>query len=378
MGRAWCIVGLLAALTTSGFAQILTVYSDQGFPENGAGVFAGGDQASPPVFEGTSTLVPPPEGQTSFRTQASSWWFWGFNYAGRQDLSAYQSGEFRFWVNASRGDVIVELKNSAGTDFVFTTLAQEGWAAGDAGHWKLIRIPLAGVSPTDLATFKTFAFSLGAGAVVYIDNVHFVDTTTAAIFNVAVLNNATNLPDTLSWSATLPAGWVVANQHVQLTIDSDLTSWGVQVYTDNTAATASPRFDATATTPGDPGSNPAGIVDSVTKTSALALAWTVKDSSITVPAAANPSNAADPNSFQWLYLQDRATPTIPSENAAAFVNGEPYATVKSNAGIHFGGADAEFGGDNPPNNIFFEVNLGNAVTPRNYSTNTLTFEYFTL
>lgn len=379
MRRFAYFMGLLTVLTVSGSAtQILTVYSDQGFPENGAGVFAGGDSAAPPVFEGTSTLVSPPEGQTSFRTQAPSWWFWGFSYAGSKDLSAYQ--ELRFWVNSSGDDVIVELKNSSGTDFVFTSLSRQGWTAGDAGHWKLIRIPLtgAGISPTDLANFKTVAFSYGGAGTVYIDDVRFVDTTAAAMFDVAVLNNATNLPDTLSWSASLPAGWVLANQHVQLTIDSDLTSWGVQIYTDNTAATASPRFDTTAVTPGLPGSNPAGIVDSVTKTSTLPLAWTVKDSSITAVTAANPSNTSDPNSFQWLYLQDRATPTISAENSTAFVNGEPYATVKSNAGIHFGGGNAEFGGDNPPNNVFFEVNLSNAVTPRNYSTNTLTFEYFTL
>src|SRR5581483_4450060 len=109
---------------------------------------------------------------------------------------------------------------------------------------------------------------------------------------------------------------------------------------------ASPRFASSAPA-GQPGSNPAGLVRVESPSLRIPVAWSIK-SQAAPPAAADPGNAADANSFQWLYLEDKATPAIASENTTAFANNDPFVVVKNNLGIHFGQKPTDFGAENPP------------------------------
>ena len=178
---------------------------------------------------------------------------------------------------------------------------------------------------------------------------------------------------------TLPISFVRSGAYAQ--IDSTVTAAGgaIQVYTDNTASDASPQFTYTGSTTS---ANPVGLVDMTTTTKALPLAWSVKDTTTTAPTAANPTDSGDPNSFQWLIMKDRQTPTSAALGSTQFTDGEPYVTVKrvvdaGNSGIHFGGADTEFGAASAPDFVYFQADFRNAVTPRTYKTSVLRFEAYT-
>ena len=182
------------------------------------------------------------------------------------------------------------------------------------------------------------------------------------------------------WSGvTLPTSFVRSGAYAQ--IDSTITAAGgaVQLYTDNTAADASPLFTYVGSTTS---ANPVGLVDMTTTTRALPLAWSVKDTTASAPTAANPTDSTDANSFQWLIMKDKQTPTNVALGSTQFTNGEAYVTVKrvvdaGNSGIHFGGADTEFGAASAPDFVYFQADFRNAVTPRTYKSNVMRFEAYT-
>jgi len=382
ISRRLVLASLLALLCRSASAEIYTIFSDEGFPPSTASsnVDAYGNYSA---FDPNSTDLAPPEGAQSFKMTLADNTFagWTFDYGSLQDLSRFQVGELRFWIYSTTPNIEIDVKNNndpgnptdSANYVIRIPLQSAPYNLGSSlNQWTLIRIPLS--SPLHTLSNVEFPFvatASGSPGTFYVDDVRYVDTTTSPIFNVAVLNNTTNLSDTFSWNAASPAGWSVANQHIQLTLDPNVVSWGVQIYTDNTASDANPKWAGPA------GTNPAGLVDTTLGTRAVPLAWSIKDSSITAPSAADPNNTGDLNSYQWLFMKDKATPNIPATNTTAFFNGDPYMEVKSNQGIHFGGAPTEFGADNPPNNIFLEANFTSAITPLTYSTNKITVEYYT-
>ena len=181
---------------------------------------------------------------------------------------------------------------------------------------------------------------------------------------------------------TLPASWVRSGAYLQLNSTITVAGGGIQVYTDNKAADASPQFTLrSGVTVGSPGSNPAGLVDTTTTTKRLSMAWSIKDTTSAAPTADNP-NSGGADSFQWLFMKDRQTPTIVLENTTAFTNGEAFVTVKrivddGESGIHFGQAPTEFGAAPSPDFVYFQADFNTAVTPRRYFTSTLRLEAYT-
>jgi len=186
---------------------------------------------------------------------------------------------------------------------------------------------------------------------------------------------ATNAPDTaINWTGvTIPAGYVLAADYIQLDSTITAVTGGIEIYTDNTAADANPHYNGVISPTTQ---TPAGLVDTTTPTTKLPTAWSIK-ATLGAPVADNP-NAGGPNSSQWLFHEDRAQVAVPSQSAAAFVDGDPYITVKNAIGIHFGQLVTEFGAAPSPNYIYTEANFGSAVTPRTYQTSTLRLEAFTL
>ena len=165
-----------------------------------------------------------------------------------------------------------------------------------------------------------------------------------------------------------------------------------QIYTNNTASTANPKFSTTVQS-GKVGSNPAGMVDVQAPSQTLPLAWSIKAGAqaptAVTPTAAEPNNnglngnPTDPNAFQWLYMEDSATPAIPASGTGTFSNGDPFITVKNNSRIHYAQGPgneplypAQLGATDSPNYIFLEANFGAAVAPQTYQTSKLTVEFY--
>jgi hypothetical protein len=374
--RAWrsTAAGFLSAIALftakAVHADILTIYSDHVIA--GRDVFVWGDQQT--SWAGDYGVAPL-EGLKSFRTNSVNWGGWGVFYdpsSTAVDLSAYSAGELRFWLRSNTPNIKVSLEYA--THAKATWDLTPFWNPANANQWVLYRIPLSGVALNNL--FSPFQISTEASGTFDVDNVHYMTPTSPVRFDVSVRNRSDNsvAPAITFSGAQAGAGWFVADQYVRVETSPDRTSWGIQIYTDNMAPDANPTFTP-ATAAGQPGSNPAGLIDTVNRSKRLPMAWSIKGSTITAPSAANPTSET-PDSFQWLYMLDRQTPAIALENTTAFTDGHPFATVKNNVGIRYGQAPTEIGPSDTANRIYLEADFRTAVTPRTYRTSTLRIEYF--
>ena len=252
--------------------------------------------------------------------------------------------------------------------------------AGTFNQWVSVVIPLNEIQSSINDIFSPFEITMDQpGGTCYIDDIRFVNPPApdASIFDVAVKNiSDQSSAGSMTWPAGIPAtGWAASNQYIELQLDdpSDL-SWGVQIYTTNTSAGASPKYTGAAST------NPAGLVDAANPASVIPLAWSIKAGTqaptAVAPAATDPNNSSDPNSFQWLFMKDAATPSIPAQNTTVFMPGEIPVTMKNNQGIHFGQSNTNIGAATPPNYIFLEANFDSAMAQHTYQTNSLVVEFF--
>jgi|GEM_PF-5630538 len=237
----------------------------------------------------------------------------------------------------------------------------------------------------------------------------------------SITNPGVDLPATTALSWGSPAGgsnWAISGVLLHLRATVTMAPAGIQIYTDNTNATASPRFeDPTPTVTTNIDSNPAGLVYVPNTTlgeradRTISMAWTIKLTPKTVGSADVTSGLlpADPNEgpltgadnrFQWLYVTDLRTPAIdndgdgtPGETAnptatppqmaetRAFVPGNAFATMISDRGFHYGQADTEFA---PPvfNNreawVYMQGDFRAALPGKTYTTNRLIVEAYTL
>jgi len=187
----------------------------------------------------------------------------------------------------------------------------------------------------------------------------------------------------LSWTVTVPQDkWVRANQYLEI-IDQPITNdgWGVQIYTDNTNASAVPKFvDPTPTKPNNKDSNPAGLLwvsGGPTSSITLPIAWSIKDNFADAPPAHDPDDKGSNDSFQWLYFKDSATPAIDlNENGqigdlqdgTPFVLGESWVTTMNGNGIH--GVQGPVGSDyfpsSGPDYVFIEGNFSTGAAQVTY------------
>lgn len=370
----WRPLALASALflCSSANSEVLTFFGDAGFP-SASGVFAGSsfDNAQ---FNGRSRSASPvPEGFESWETIAPTDFWWGYQFPTPQNLSRFAGGEFRFWILSDRSDVRLQMKFGPGpVDFLLNT--DLGSLPGFVrSQWSLVRVPLSGVNLNSVLVPFVFAGTANGSPVrFWVDHIRYVDNASAVTFSAQARNRFTNSPATQSMSfpvSSLPVAgdWAVANEYIQLTIDMNEMAWGVQVYTDNTASDASPRFV------GPSNANPAGLVDTTDRSKTLPLAWSIRGTTDTVVNALDPSDAAN---WSWSYLKDRLTPAIPP-STTAWVDGDPYATVRNQIGIHWN-ADPRvpFGADHTPDYVYFQARYREAVTPRSYQTNKLVVELF--
>ena len=187
----------------------------------------------------------------------------------------------------------------------------------------------------------------------YIDNVRYVNppTPNAEIFHIAV-NNISNqrVATSLTWNVVvagrLPCGLPRSDQYIQLQTDVETLGWGVQIYTNNTPAGANPEIYGQRPLPARSGQIPPGWLIRQPQTTRLCLWLGACAGTAVTPVAAEPTPAepnnnglnghpTDPNAFQWLYMEDAATPSISANGTSAFFNGDPFITVKNNYGNHY-------------------------------------------
>ena len=216
-----------------------------------------------------------------------------------------------------------------------------------------------------------------------------------------------NNPGSIGWSGVDPLStqWKIADQ--LLVINSTVTdlNGGIKIYTDNTAADASPQFvDPTPGNTVNQDSLASGLLLGTSGTTSeppLAMAWSIKASTRVVEGgdvntgigAADPNNgpetATADNRFQWLFMTDEYNwdtgvdfngdgDAVDEGDATAQALDSAFVTMINNVGIHFGQDDAEFGAH--PNGedafVYFQANFSGAQVQQAYQTSTLRVEAF--
>lgn len=364
-------------------AEVYTVFSDKGIPPSFAGfpvpVYGNGGY----LAEGQNSDFAVPEGTTSFKMSMFSGNFagWGFDYGVPQNLSRFATGELRFWIYSPTGNIEFAMKRNPLSYIYQNTLQAAGlWNSSMANRWALIRVPMAGKNLSGGVQLPCL-FTILTPGTFYIDNVRFVDSTQSPNFSARLCamgdTTCVSSPSQVTWSGVTPATtWKVADQYIQMTIDADTVGWGVQIYTNNTTPSSNPQYAGPGT------SNPAGLISVGVPTHRLPLAWSVKAGTGPVtgvtPAAADPNNPANLNSFQWVFMKDIQTPNVPAENTTAFANDQADVVVRNNKGIHFGQSPLDFGAENSPNYLFLESNFAGALAQQTYQTSKLTVEFYSL
>lgn len=241
--------------------------------------------------------------------------------------------------------------------------------------------------------------------------------TPVATLSVVIKKVADNTADTAIGFAgvTLGANWKKASQYLQVTYNANQIGWGVQIYTDNLAATANPKYGGDPTT--DPSRQPAGLIGVQNTLLTCPMAILVTDAvipspntNLQIPVEAGSGDAIYFTSGYdedtgtagvekvWFWLKDKqgtiwndannngtieAGEIKPSFN---YPNGYPgaddYATIVSTLGSSSGWVDATSGRmqrDNSsasPIMVYVAAKFRNARELQEYKTNTLTLEIY--
>jgi len=213
----------------------------------------------------------------------------------------------------------------------------------------------------------------------WMDNLVWKSTTTGSMgITVKKRNNdSVVIGSSLTWTSPTLGKWMAADEYIQVNNDyfdyvSSTTAgtlWGIQIYTDNKAANASPKYTGLG--------DPVGLVNASTTTQTLPLAWRVVDFTTTSVNNIQQGGSGYPAGRIWdsdigpqypcfLWMMDKSSST--------FVNSADYQTVWDKRGIQH--AEATWGGALSPNYIYIAADFINAKTPATYTTGKLTVELF--
>jgi hypothetical protein len=201
----------------------------------------------------------------------------------------------------------------------------------------------------------------------YIDDVRWMTSDVSPNFFKVTISTRTPLASTttLTWSSiSLPSRGVLADQYLQVLTNASNSTWGAQIYTDNTGSGASPAYAGAG--------NASGLVDVTSPTKTVPLLWTILDTVDVSTAPGNPIFNPGTAEFNapFFYIKDLA-------GSAPLTNMEDYITTMNNTGIHYSPGSTNYGATRTPDYIFIAADFTNAVTPRTYKTNRLTLEFFT-
>ncbi|MCX5782622.1 MAG: hypothetical protein NT145_08000 [Elusimicrobia bacterium] len=221
------------------------------------------------------------------------------------------------------------------------------------------------------ASFASFSGSISSTTITA--SATFIDTGTVSI-SLQLMNLAGGTTTQIWWNTSnINIGstvWRRADSYIILTSTITAALGAIQIYTDNLAADASPKFVKAVST-----SDPAGLVDTSSTTVALPMCWRITDTStttLTIAYSGGHLYSTELGSSFWCFLvmKDKGT-----TGTNAFTNGEDYVIVKDYAG---GIQDSE-GAWHPvssPDNIYIGADFTNATLPRTYKTSKLIIEAF--
>ena len=179
---------------------------------------------------------------------------------------------------------------------------------------------------------------------------------------------------TVSWTNALTgvtAGsdtWKTADQYILLHTTITYVNWGIQIYTDNKAADASPKYNGTASD----GFNLVGVSNAETK---LNMCWKASDNTIN---PGQPIHRADYSGFTdycWKWMKDKS-----NTGDNAFTDDEFYVRVVADDGMYWHenpGQGGNPGSFTSPVAIYIGAWLRGSLA-QEYKTNKLILELYSL
>ena len=223
----------------------------------------------------------------------------------------------------------------------------------------------AAVAQTSVSsnTFTAVAASTSAGSVALsIQIQNLTGETTSQIW----WDNSAITPGSTQWRR--------ADACIVLYSNITSSAGAVQIYTDNTAADANPKFVAA-------GGNidPAGIVDTSSASAALPMCWRMTDTStttLTIKQTADNqhlySQELDPGFYCFFFMRDKGSSSI--------TMGDAYLTMKQAfSGMHYSDGNTYNNWSQnmlAPNYIYLGANFSTAKPGKTYRTSTLRIEGF--
>lgn len=244
---------------------------------------------------GSSTTIPTPEGMKFIRTYTKpgvtlGWSGWGICFATtadaamQRDMSAYYQGNLKFVVRSTStaaGNMSIRVKVNGYE--VGKTLTELGFVAN--GNWQQLSFPLSGgnitlsnLQKTDFLFMVIYTSNVSSDVKVDIDNIRWEKQSIPTL--EVKMKDREGGSYTGDLSFTVERGvtkWQVADQYFEvmlndLPMSSSATANGwIQIYTDNTNASANPRYTGII----DAENSPAGLVDESTTTVVLPMCWRV-------------------------------------------------------------------------------------------------------
>ncbi|MFC1500935.1 hypothetical protein ACFL58_00600 [Elusimicrobiota bacterium] len=292
------------------------------------------------------------------------------------DMSYYSGGTIEFWVKAST-HIQIGIRDGVGDH----NKNISSFCALD-GQWHYVSTTIAsfGVNMTQIRQPAKFHSLWNAGGwtedvFFWIDNVIWKSSNTQTL-DITLKNiSDNNTTSQITWSnvenvLTSTNPWKAADQYVEMMLDYYKPGWGIQIYTDNLHASATPQYTGSG--------DPAGLIDASSTTIRMPMCWRMVDvTTDTYNMVEGTDNKIYGTAFGgqdsiypcFLWMKDRGT-----TGADIFVDGEDAVTVWDNRGIQH--AEGTWGGAVSRNYIYLGAKFENAVTPRTYKTSMLIIELF--
>lgn len=309
-----------------------------------------------------------------------------------------------FWVKAST-DLVVSIRSSnitSGEEESKFRLSEYGIALD--GTWQHVQLCLDDFKQRDgrldfsrirtyisLAVAGNFAYSGTAAGSFYVKDIQWrTPEIISPVFTIAlktVLADSTT--DQIRWSGIdATTRWKAADAYMSINVERyDTTPWGVQIYTDNEATDANPKYVHNSSFVAFSSRNPVGLISTTTGYLTLPTCWRIvnsttselnivenvqADQSVKLSTYTAPSGGY----YVWVWMKDKNTQTNSALHATQFVNGEDgVALWKSDKGIQH--AEGTFGGASPPNYVYIGARFYEAMSNREYKTNQLKVELYT-
>lgn len=339
------------------------------------------------------------------------------NVAVYRNMSYYAGGTIEFWARSSRSaslmyKVGVTDSNSGNNNGNrVATLGSLGFRADNT--WQRIVINLNSLG-ANLNQIKNVFLMLtdNINADIDIDCIVWQKTPGTGSFTAALKNiGSDTVASGISWdSGSVGKRWQAAEQYIELDLDvyprnssvPDDNSWGIQIYTTNTDASAVPKYTGIMTS-----GMGSGLVASSDTSKMLPVCWRITDKVLpysgsnapggndfdkTLKIGFNSGGLFDQGAFEagdigaasfycWFVMKDEAMFGLGDPDVQNLAD---YLRVWDRRGFHAASGDINYFGMSAGSmyehmikpRIYFGADFGLAVTPMEYKTNSIVIELF--